>query len=218
MSAGVAAVGVFVAGALPPSGIARPVSLTWNWTPTVPGWTTPPLALNDAIQSPADGKATSMTYTPRSSGIAQMNVAGFGGMGDGGLPATAEAPGSGDPAGAGLNPTWTVRSGAAIVFFPEASRIPNRKRFCPTIASDEMTWGMNGALPPTVLGEAAVARGRRGPAARRRARARDEGDRAERSEELEPGVGGARRHPTRDRSTPPFRAGPGATLAARMRR
>ena len=85
-----------------------------------------------------------------------MNVAGFAGIGADAPPAAAEAPGSGDPAGAGVNPTWTASVGAAIVFFPAASRIPNRNRFGPTTASDEMIWGMNGALPPTAVGGAAL--------------------------------------------------------------
>jgi hypothetical protein len=93
--------------------------------------------------------------------IAQMNVAGLAGIGEGGGALGVGALASGAGSLLGRKPTLTWRSGAAIVVLPAASRIPNRNRFGPTTVSDEMIWGMNGGVPwvgvgPPPLGWLAV--------------------------------------------------------------
>ena len=52
------------------------VSTTSNCTPTVPLGIAPPLVVNAAVQSPAPGSRRRRRRRPRSSGIAQTNVAG----------------------------------------------------------------------------------------------------------------------------------------------
>jgi hypothetical protein len=53
-----------------------------------------------------------------------------------------------------VNITCALRSGPPIVLVPDASVIPKRNRFGPTMVSDEMIRGTNGTFPPTVDGAA----------------------------------------------------------------